>query len=313
MKDLYTFDATKEKALETYERVREAYSAFFKRFKIPFLVAKADSGNIGGDMSHEYHVVSSSGEDSVFSCNSCTYTANEEVACKRLTKTALGKAVVDPSIVQYGDPCPHCEAGTLVRRKAIELGHTFYLGTKYSEPLRARITGDNCSIIASTSATASSTNLEGADPQATQSNTTAIEMGCHGIGVSRMIAAIADVLADEKGLNWPRVIAPFDAVVIPAKGFENDAVGILDVFAERGLGLIGSSELLIDAILDDREKELPWKLKDADFIGYPVIVLLGRAWKKEKKCEVQSRRLKVREEVSLDDLRGFVTSLLAQL
>ena len=456
MKDLYTFDATKEQALQTYERVREAYSAFFKRFKIPFLVAKADSGNIGGDLSHEYHVPSSNGEDTVFSCNSCTYTANEEVATRRMPRMAWRKPitnegfadkqtspqqspnasetvtartvvnekrptdslialmkdvlcwispspydrkvyyaftpkevaqarndvtkvydlnrhvlrwalgytdlepfqqsftvpkgaqidcvfdcriqpnfiaawtkyvaemleveakslsflVVDLLNVQPGDPCPHCEAGTLLSRKAIELGHTFHLGTKYSEPLRARITGDNGSIASSIDATASSANLDGMDFEATQSNTTAIEMGCHGIGVSRMIAALADVLADEKGLNWPRVVAPFDTVIIPAKGFEDDAIGILDIFAAHALKSTDPSESMIDAILDDREKELPWKLKDADLIGYPVIVVLGRAWKKEKKCEVQCRRLKLREEVSLNDLRRFVTSVLAQL
>ena len=341
MKDLYTFDATKEQALQTYEKVREAYSTFFRRFKIPFLVAKADSGNIGGDLSHEYHVPSSSGEDTVFSCNSCTYTANEEVATKKLPKTACGKSItkkdyaskpidllqsskallanpptspgMDLSKVQTGDPCPDCEEGTLMSSKAIELGHTFHLGTKYSEPLRARIIGDTTSNVSSTGAITSSANSATIDPEATQSNTTAIEMGCHGIGVSRMIAALADVLADEKGLNWPRVVAPFDAVIIPAKGFEDDAVEVLDSFAAHGLGSTDSSDVLIDAILDDREKDLPWKLKDADLIGYPVIVVLGRAWKKEKKCEAQCRRLKLREEVAMKDLKRFVMSVLAQL
>jgi prolyl-tRNA synthetase len=445
MKDLYTFDATREDALKTYEEVRMVYDAIFRALKLPFLVAEASSGSIGGTLSHEYHVLSPVGEDTLLACNSCSHVANEEVSVSRLnwiprsqpeeprnsshilpppalrqqliTWTAdlggdtgliqvitpvavasngnknprsprpnwhgvtklsdnltgythrflkdeeylidrtsqleqeghdsgtihrilLGKQVrkrifdrrVPQNIIekcsryhdatcesvgakpnpieviigdvikaQDGDGCPKCRSGVLKSTKAVELGHTFFLGTKYSEPLEARIsppprTGRN----------------DGGAPKETKS-TTAIEMGCHGIGVSRMVAAVADILADEKGLNWPRAMAPFEAVVIPTLGLEEEAVTVFDILAARTQrSSFPSEDEAIDVLLDDRKMEMSWKLKDADLIGYPVIVILGKVWK-EGKCEVQCHRLRIKENVLLDDLRGHVEALLAQL
>ncbi|KAJ4307454.1 hypothetical protein N0V94_009721, partial [Neodidymelliopsis sp. IMI 364377] len=83
MKDLYTFDATVEAGLETYKAVRQAYKNLFDELKLPYLVADADSGNMGGKLSHEYHFVSPKGEDNVWSCSSCDYVANEELVEKR--------------------------------------------------------------------------------------------------------------------------------------------------------------------------------------------------------------------------------------
>ena len=83
MKDLYTFDLDRHRALKTYEEVRAAYAAFFDELKIPYLTAEADSGNMGGDLSHEYHFVTDAGEDNVVSCDSCGYVSNEEKAVSR--------------------------------------------------------------------------------------------------------------------------------------------------------------------------------------------------------------------------------------
>ena len=444
MKDLYTFDATKEAALHAYETARHAYSAFFQDLKLPILSAAASSGSIGGDLSHEYHLPSQKGEDNIMRCNTCEYVANEEVATRRAPSAMKGQTrpkifaydtghfrmlkpetlvlsrlkddwdvqvwtgvsidrqtiyqaiiplhtrsnstdhlrpakvnlhalknvfedvdfsigqsesnslglpveeamqlvkdshsngsnsrgdierlfrwrqvydyqiplnTVEEMTVQYvsqsglrkieeppsksscvdlvkledGDGCPACAFGTLTTVKAIELGHTFYLGTKYSEPLGARIANEK------------------------SANTTPMEMGCHGIGISRLIGAVADSLADEKGLNWPRAVAPFEAVVIAAPGNEEDAVNVLDILATHDSATKYGA---VDAIIDDRDKRLIWKLHDADLIGYPVIILLGRAWASSRSCEVQCRRLKVKEDVPVEKLREFVESLLVSL
>ena len=82
MKDLYTFDATPQDAAKTYDKARTAYKSFFDELRIPYLVVKADSGAIGGDLSHEYHFPTTSGEDTILSCNSCSYAVNEELARK---------------------------------------------------------------------------------------------------------------------------------------------------------------------------------------------------------------------------------------
>ena len=200
-----------------------------------------------------------------------------------------------------GDACTECEQGRVQVETAIELGHTFHLGTRYSKPLDA--------IVA----------INAADPDVTdgQGQNTAkptkvpMEMGCHGIGVSRLVATIAHVLADAKGLNWPRVVAPFEVVVVShPKVTPSDEEQVYDQLATRH----ALDEDPLDVILDDRTKDLSWKLNDADLIGYPVIVVLGRRWiKGDKMCEVQCRQLKVKKEVPLGELNKVIQRLFKKL
>jgi prolyl-tRNA synthetase len=442
MKDLYTFDYSVPSALETYHQVREAYAKLFNELKIPYLVADADSGDMGGNLSHEFHFPTLQGEDNVISCTSCNYVANEELAESAIrpevrpdgtsvtssndSTEPLGKAtqpqvwrgisrdrhtlinvwysggshpadhpevnlhavkaavpqfdasVEDPlpfwahsstpgtqpkslklvnlvdcrlpalsrkdiesqdarlafwpkgftgqspeiSIetisqdpltrqpldllrIQDGDPCARCATGTLRVQKAIEMGHTFYLGTRYSEPLNATVTVPGHLL------------QDGPDPSAiaergdsSLDQKVPMQMGCYGIGISRMIAAVADTLADIKGLNWPRVMAPFEVVVVPGKGLDDAASEVYDVLSSvTGAG----AGQRLDVVLDDRAETFPWKMRDADLVGYPVIVVAGRRWKAERICEVQCRRLQVREELPLDQVAGFVESLLGKL
>lgn len=388
MKDLYTFDASHEVALETYSQVRQAYTNLFDELKIPYLVADADSGNMGGKLSHEYHFVSPKGEDNVWSCSSCSYVANEELVEKKAPKApgkdtpwAHGEPLIftgitldrkstikivvprphhltiseppswnriseyvnmhaakrfapeldtgieagtlakfltahqpnsqDRNIIdqffenhtemldssrendarsevhhgdltptRQGDACPRCPHGSLSVQKAIEVGHTFHLGTRYSEPLSALV----------------------AVPSSNEKQP--IHMGCHGIGVSRLVGSIASLLSDDKGLNWPRAVAPFEAVVVTTPQVrEEDSISIYD-------SLQSSS---IDIVLDDRAKPLGWKLRDADLIGYPIIIVLGKAWKEERCLEVQCRRLGVKKVIQEGEVRKEVEGLLAQL
>ncbi|KAL1306743.1 hypothetical protein AAFC00_005408 [Neodothiora populina] len=407
MKDLYTFDHTEQEARQTYEQVQLSYRALFDELKLPYLVARADSGNMGGNLSHEYHFVSPKGEDNVISCSSCGDTINDELSmtaisdvdqkhsamstemeywcgiskdrstlvvawfprtCTRddgteVTNHAnlnvvgtiapdLDLSVEDPihvwnkansdstgqaprilelvdarlpaaeaSIAQQksklyerlaqpkcevtpvkseingqamqltstlpGDKCPKCNTGRLGIDRAIEIGHTFYLGTRYSKPLSASVVDKD-------------------------DRRVPMEMGCHGIGVTRLLGSVASILYDSKGLNWPAVIAPFQVVVVPGKGHEEDAVNVYDMLSGGSTaGAAGKASL--DAILDDRDKAMGWKLNDADLVGYPVIVVLGRAWKNGRKAEVQCRRLGVKEQVEECRLSSVVGELLARL
>lgn len=459
MKDLYTFDYSSQEALSTYNQVREAYARLFDELKIPYLVAEADSGDMGGNLSHEFHFPTTKGEDHIISCTSCEYVANEELAdgpvlhseanppesyrgplaevsnltgeelgmVKRLSSwvgiskdrstlfnvlffsssissnqssagaegreinlhalkaafpevdnsiedplnlwaksipptightgpppkrqilnivdgsvpgslrkkfkfadgtVLLGKqlsslsenvpqinsVIQDPSSgnpfnllrVQIGDRCPRCSDGHLKISKAIELGHTFHLGSRYTKHLDGHVAvpydiikgqEENFEIL----------------PEAkggTSERQVVVQMGCHGIGVSRIIGAVADTLADEKGLNWPRVMAPFEAVIVPSKSREEAAFEVYDVLSEAPRR---SEETAIDLVLDDRTKPFPWKLHDADLIGYPVIIVVGRRWAAEQMCEVQCRRLKIKEDIPLEGLADYVHSLLEQL
>lgn len=431
MKDLYTFDISSDEALATYQNVRQSYDAIFEELKVPYLVAKADSGSIGGDLSHEYHVPSIHGEDSIITCSGCGYAVNEEltgdqVIClgnevdtmyrhhtaenvglwrgifhdrSTIVEVAYPKAIgrtdsngrsqarptelstakikyllpeVDLSVdlsleaglnhYHYdaadrdgtqkvlrlndyrvaddalgdsttakvpeallacsneakrfdftkpleGDRCSRCSNGAIKVTKAIELGHTFHLGTRYSEPL-------GLSVAAKPSHQASKASI--VSPPALPVKAP-LQMGCHGIGLSRMIAAVASIFADSKGLNWPTLMAPFQVVVIPRRNHEDAAISVYELLSgmssqprEPGsTAEMGNST--IDAIVDDRDRDFIWKMNDADLIGYPVIVLLGSNWVKERSCEVQCRRLKIKENVPVDALRTRVWELLDQL
>ena len=334
MKDLYTFDSNIPAALATYEEVRKVYTGLFDELKLPYLVARADSGDMGGNLSHEFHFPTTIGEDYIISCaGECGYVANEELATSpigsaleadhgfdvwrgisrdrktlinvwhssptdrvvnihavkdiipeldtsieessslwtdnsnlpnsrllinlvdgRLSSSVRAKIESDDSEIPYwpsaekppgitmktisqskltqqplnllrivdGDPCPECDS-TLNVQKAIELGHIFHLGARYSEPLNATVTtpvellGGSGPTIEGHTTTLSSSTRE-----------VPMQMGCHGIGVSRIIGAVADTLADTKGLNWPRAIAPYEIVIVPGKGREDDALEVFD-------------------------------------------------------------------------------------
>jgi prolyl-tRNA synthetase len=207
-----------------------------------------------------------------------------DVAQVIVTEDAEGK-FLNLLPLKEGDACPKCTEGTLKIHKALELGHTFHLGTRYSEPLKAQVTLPSSS-----------------------GKPVPVQMGCYGIGISRIIGAVAEHLVDEKGLNWPRAIAPYEVIVIPTSGAAEEALEFFD-------GLAGSSKGndSMDAILDDRKESFGFKMRDADTIGYPVLVVLGKEWKQQGLCEVQCRRLSVNEKVPLDQVKGVVRDLLDQL
>ncbi|OLL25559.1 putative proline--tRNA ligase, mitochondrial [Neolecta irregularis DAH-3] len=231
MNDLYTFDASEAAAMQTYDAVQAAYYRLFKTIGVPFVVAEAESGNIGGDKSHEYHYLSSSipefgalltigGEDKVLVCERCNYAVNTERSSS-------------PQCLQCGSQ--------MHEKSAIEVGHTFHLGTRYSEALGAFVTAEDPSI------------------------RSAIQMGCHGIGVSRLVVAIADICRGSRGLCWPVSVAPWETVIVTA-GQEEGAEQVWDLLKDY-----------TDSVIDDRQKTLGWKLKDAEAVGYPVTVIVGHS------------------------------------
>ncbi|KAL7807656.1 hypothetical protein V8C26DRAFT_414426 [Trichoderma gracile] len=187
--------------------------------------------------------------------------------------------------IMDGDGCPRCETGKLEVHRALELGHTFLLGTRYSVPLEATV----------------------ALPQNPRVQVP-VQMGCFGIGVSRILGAVAEQLADDKGLNWPRAIAPFEVIVIPSSGVSDQTLEIYDSLTKREGVATG-----LDVVLDDRKEAFGWKMQDADMTGYPVVIVLGKAWREKGLCEVQCRRLSVKENVEAEDVPRYVTALLERL
>jgi len=421
MKDLYSFDQNVQSALETYEEVRLSYNRFFSRLGIPFLVAEASSGDIGGDLSHEYHAISDFGEDRVVRCQSCGYTANEEiaesVAPPRLESSAPGtsatarvwrgiskdrrtlvnawypsdssspaevsthairsmvpdldsgiedatayweealeaayeaeaevrlvnlvdyrvrhtaeslnapndetlsqiipchgpymslihqrtvtvdfnSAPLDLLRIQTGDVCPKCEAPRLKVQTTLELGHAFYLGTRYSEPLGAVV---------------SDPSHGGENPSPAPPTKVAIQMGCYGIGLTRVMGALADRLSDERGLIWPVEVAPYGVAILTDNHLVREAESLYRLISSIRYEAGSSATAQLDALIDDRQKSMVWKMKDADLIGYPILVILGRSWKQGLGCEVQCRKLGKTDNVMPADLPVYLQGLLKKL
>jgi prolyl-tRNA synthetase len=401
MKDAYSFHATDADAKNTYQAMYDAYTRIFKRCGLEFRAVEADTGNIGGSLSHEFQVLAQSGEDKIVSCNHCNYAANVEQAevrrggapdfdvgtergvtrlhtpnvgaiddvaaflkadrrrfIKTLVYLADGKPVValvrgdhdlneiklrklvgatevvmagdkaveeitggpvgfvgplglenkgikivgdldlkpivdgvtganerdfhvggvsaardlgfvewaDLRVAAPGDGCPRCGQGTFVSFLGIEVGHVFFLGTKYSEPMKC--------------------NFLGEDGQEKP-----MIMGCYGIGVTRVAAAAIEQNNDPDGIVWPMSIAPYQVALLTLQQKDADVVAAADkLYAEL-------EKAGIEVLYDDRDERPGSKFKDADLIGIPLRVAVGKKSLAEGKLEVKWRKDKQAELV----------------
>ncbi|XP_064791989.1 probable proline--tRNA ligase, mitochondrial [Oncorhynchus masou masou] len=234
MKDMYTFDVNEEAAYHTYESVCQAYNRLFSRLGLRIVQVQADTGKIGGKLSHEFQLPADIGEDRLLVCGSCSFSANVET--------------MEPGWTD----CPQCQAGTLVESKGIEVGHTFYLGTKYSHIFNATFNN-------------------------TQNKPAVTEMGCFGLGVTRILAAAIEVMSTEEAIRWPGLLAPYQVCVLPPKrGSKVDEVAGLAEEVALSLGEALPS-LRGEVVLDDRtQMTIGKRLKDASQLGYPYVVALGQ-------------------------------------
>eukprot|EP00063_Salmo_salar_P004024 XP_013978859.1 PREDICTED: probable proline--tRNA ligase, mitochondrial isoform X2 [Salmo salar] len=228
MKDMYTFDVSEEAAYHTYESVCQAYNRLFSRLGLRIVQVQADTGKIGGKLSHEFQLPADIGEDRLLVCGSCSFSANVET--------------MEPGRTD----CPQCQAGTLVESKGIEVGHTFYLGTKYSHIFNATFNN-------------------------TQNKPAVTEMGCFGLGVTRILAAAIEVMSTEEAIRWPGLLAPYQVCVLPPKrGSKVDEVAGLSEEVALFLGEALPS-LRGEVVLDDRtQMTIGKRLKDASQLGYKL-------------------------------------------
>ncbi|MFQ5851286.1 MAG: proline--tRNA ligase [Candidatus Binatia bacterium] len=378
MKDAYSFHTDVEDCRREYENMFETYKRIFNRCGLRFRPVEADTGAMGGTLSHEFQVLADSGEDALVSCNQCDYAANvlkadvrrqrltgrnlkesppplrkvatpgkksvrqvadflglplqrfiktlvykvdrrelvavlvrgdhetnelklqkflgchevslaDETDVERATHVTPGflgpiglrlRTVADQAVqgirggvtganeadAHYvdvdqerdftvsafadlrmslpGDPCPRCDRGMLEGHRGIEVGQIFYLGKKYSETMGATYL-----------------DAEGRERH--------VEMGCYGIGITRLLAAAVEQNQDEHGIVWPFPIAPFQVLLLPINYRERSIREATDVLYER---LLKAS---LEVLLDDRDERPGVKFKDADLIGVPLRVTVG--------------------------------------
>ncbi len=267
MKDAYSFDADLEGAQKNYQKMFDAYHAIFSRVGLRFRAVEADNGMIGGSTSHEFMVLTETGEEAIVSCTACLYAANIE-------KTEIGHQAV-------GDPCPRCEKPVTIDR-GIEVGHVFLLGTKYSKEMHAFFLNE-------------------------KGEERFFEMGCYGIGVSRIIAAAIEQNHDEKGIVWPLQIAPFVVHIIPVQEKSEKvmtaAKQIYNTLMEKG----------IDVILDNRAERPGVKFNDADMLGAPYQVVIGEKNLEKGLVELKERKTGVLTKIETDHAVSRLLSLILSL
>lgn len=183
--------------------------------------------------------------------------------------------------IQEGDVCPHC-GGKIVRCRGIEVGQVFKLGTKYSEALHATFL-DN------------------------QGKSHPFVMGCYGIGVTRTVAASIEQNHDDDGIIWPVAIAPYEAVIIPANNKSEEVMAAARKLYED------MKDSRDEVVLDDRNERAGIKFKDADLIGYPVRVTIGKKWQQSGCVEIKIRRSGEVVEVPLEEAKDKVLEILKTL
>ncbi len=247
MKDAYSFDTTWEGLKKNYDLQLEAYKKIFKRCGLEVLVVSADSGAMGGSVSHEFLVPASIGEDAVW----------VNAKSGQIIKDEEGKA---PS----GDGWE--------KKVAIELGHIFQLGTKYSDALGAVFLDEH-------------------------GKQQPMIMGCYGIGVSRLLAAVIEANNDPQGIIWPSGIAPFDVQIVPVQASDPVAMELANRYLKE------LTDAGLDVLVDDRDESAGRKFNDADLIGIPWRVTIGKRMLAQGQVEIKNRRTGEVIAVPKDQLR----------
>jgi len=252
MKDAYSFHAGRDDLRKYYKRVSDSYKRIFQRCGLEVVVTKADSGSIGGEVSHEFMTLCKRGEDKIAICDSCQFAANVDVLEKNV------------------DKCPEC--GRKLRQElAIENGHTFDLGTLYSEKMGARFT-----------------DKDGKEKP--------FVMGCYGIGVGRLMASILEVHHDKAGMILPKEVAPYQIHLLTLgedRRVKRQAEKIYKELTNSG----------IEVLYDDREESAGVKLSDADLLGMPIRAIVSEKTIAKNKIELKKRKEKETKLVSLNELK----------
>ncbi|MDP1730089.1 MAG: proline--tRNA ligase [Devosia sp.] len=274
MKDAYSFDLDKERAVAAYNRMFVAYLRTYWRMGLTAIPMRAETGPIGGDLSHEFIVLADTGESGVF-CHADmldkpipSIDTDYDGDLTPIVKdwTSLYAATEDMAdMAEYEAAVP---AEKRISARGIEVGQTFYFGTKYSAPMKA--------------------NVAGSDGQEVT-----VHMGSYGIGLTRIVPAIIEASHDENGIVWPVSVAPFEAVVINLKAGDAETDAACDsLYAEAGAAGI-------DVLYDDREVAAGGKFATADLIGVPYQLILGPRGLKEGQAEIKHRRTGERETLPI--------------
>ena len=265
MKDAYSFDLNQEEAKLSYYKMFIAYLKTFKRLGLNAIPVSADSGPIGGNLSHEFSIVAETGESEIFCDRNLLEIGIDENIYNSNDKII---SVVENYLNFYSatdDKHDEKKFNNLVSKnnqvngRGIEVGHIFSFGDKYSNPMKASISGNDGKI-------------------------SDVFMGSYGIGVSRLVAAIIETSNDEKGIIWPTSVAPFLVNIINLKNKDDNCK---NKCFEIHNNLAKNS---IESIIDDRDESAGKKFSDSDLIGFPVTIIVGPRELENGNVEIKFRK-----------------------
>src|SRR6516164_6036802 len=276
MKDAYSFDLDAKGARHSYNKMFVTYLRTYARMGLTAIPMRADTGPIGGDLSHEFIILADTGESAVevdrhFLDTDWTQYSVDFDDVEALQKTVDRYTSMYAATDEKRDPEMAAKLGDrLVSARGIEVGHIFYFGTKYSKPMGAVVAGPD----------------GGEHP---------VHMGSYGIGPSRLVAAIIEAFHDDAGIKWPEAVAPFRVAILNLKqgGADTDAACEQLYRSFRANG--------IDVLYDDLDQRPGAKFATADLIGIPWQILIGPRGLSEGKIELKRRADGSRELLTVGD------------
>ena len=261
MKDAYSYDLDKENHLLTYEKIYNSYIKIFKKMGLKPVAVKADTGPIGGDLSHEFHVFANTGESTIYYDSALEEQENVFNNLKNIYTAA--DDLHDPKA------CPIPEEKLKVS-KAIEVGHIFSFGTKYSSSMGARVANKMGDLVD-------------------------MYMGSYGIGISRLVGAIIESSHDDRGIIWPQGVAPFK-------------IGLLNLHSDSQVIAENIYRDFDNILFDDTEDRAGVKFARMDLIGLPWQVIVGKQSIQSNKVEIKNRASEKVDIISIDQISAYLNS-----
>ena len=279
MKDAYSFDVDYNNSIKSYNIMFIAYMQLFKKMGLKAIPMKADTGPIGGDLSHEFIILADTGESEVYvdkqllniDDSFLKINYNDDLQEKVNKFTSLYAATEEKHDVNNFDH----KYNTLIKTRGIEVGHIFHFGQKYSLPMRATISdrvGENIPVF----------------------------MGSYGVGLSRLVSAVIEANHDQKGIIWPKEVTPWDYNIINLKCGDIDC----DKICSELYNAMNNNEIKV--LYDDTEERAGAKLARADLIGLPYQIIIGSKGIKDQLYDLKCRKSGDISRLSYDELLNFV-------
>ena len=282
MKDAYSFDLNDDLGEYSYNKFFLSYLKIFKRLELKAIPMAADTGPIGGNLSHEFVILAETGESKIYTDKNIfdvnhTDCNLEKTSLKNLRNKFKNYYAVTDEKFNESEFNKLVKKDNQLETKGIEVGHIFYFGDKYSKPMNASVDHDGKKVF--------------------------VKMGSYGVGVSRLVGAIIEAKFDEKNenMNWPINIAPYECAILPLIS-KNDKTNL-----EKSINLFKKlKNKKIDVIIDDTDENFSSKMKKFNLIGVPYQILLGKKSDDEmlefKKVGEESTKLKI------DDIINIINS-----